>query len=150
MYSSDNLQSHLFTSFNQNILHLHSSKHTALSPFFLIFLRFLLSFLSLYLFLFLYKILKFTCIHFYSQCANIFVIIGNIAFSKKKKRNCFIVDMFRLINNTICKYPIVMIKTTMKILTKEATIKTWISGSSGSLPVYKTLNGQHNSKKRLK
>lgn len=146
MFSSNNLQSHLFTSFNQNILHLHSSKHSALSSCLLIFMRFLLSFLLLYLFPFLYQYLQFTCIHFYSQCANILVIIGNIAFSKKKMRSCFIVDMFRLINSTICKYPIVMIRPT-----KGATIKTWISGKNPTIYMHSFLLTMckhicHNSK----
>lgn len=65
---------------------------------------------------------------------------------QKKMRSCFIVDMFRLINSTICKYPIVMIRPT-----KGATIKTWISGKNPTIYMHSFLLTMckhicHNSK----
>lgn len=61
-------------------------------------------------------------------------------------RSCSIVDMFRLINSTICKYPIVMIRPT-----KGATIKTWISGKNPTIYMHSFLLTMckhicHNSK----
>lgn len=65
----------------------------------------------------------------------------------KKLSICFNLDMFGLINSSICKYQ--MQRQTVIRKTKTAAILPSLIKLSDCSSVYKTFNGQHNTKKRL-